>query len=59
MSTIVIPAANWPRRLQQAIHEVKDGDTIQVASEEARDAARRALARIKPDALVFVEVKWR
>lgn len=50
-----IPITNWTHHLADTIEAAQAGDTIEVASEDVRELAKRAHQRMCPDkALVFV-----
>ncbi len=57
MSRILIPPANSFARIAQTISRLEDGDTLIVPGAMEAAYARELLGRLRPEVLVFVEVK--
>lgn len=49
MNTIFVTNANWTTELANAIKTAEDGDKIVVSSNDKKELAERALARMCPE----------
>lgn len=57
MARILIPSANSYARIARTIARLEDGDTLIVPGPMEAAYARELLGRLRPEILVFVEVK--